>query len=1177
MRQADAAPPNARPPVPATGASGPPVGGVRTPPARRAAPAAGRAPAPAADATAPARPPAAESGRRRTTPPSRAGRARGVLVAVGPGSALPQQLSLEALGLTPVNPLPVRASKIQPPPPRSDTLSRTRLNSWLDRAARGRLALIIGEAGFGKTTLLADWAEHSRRATAWYGLEHDDRDWLTFVRHLVAGAREVDGAFGPETYRLLSQLGSGGPTREEVTTALAREMAAFGDASPGGFSVILDDFHEIERSEETDPVVAALLGATGAGFSLLVAARSTPELPTVPMRGRNAVHRLENDDLRFNATEIEELFIRAYGIPLESDVATDLASRTEGWAALLSLVRARIEERADSDPRTLVAQLNVTQGDLYDFLAGEVLADLPPGLLDFLMAVSILTHICVRCVTLIDDRDRPAIEKSLAEAERLGLLIRTGRDAAFRLHSPVRQILMMMLEAKIGQDELRQRHRRLAEVFETSDWHAAATHYRAAGDPTGAARVVDGAIPLIIASGAFESLGELLDGTAGPSDRPGALILRSRVEQGHGNLVRALTLAELAVQKAQGALLGTAQLNLAALEGIAGYPDHAIQRTERALSGELAEIERRVAEASRLVSAAQTDADLEAVADALRDLARQQEFADLKRYASISYINLAVVLNWIGNPRGALKAALRAETGFDESTGSVERVSALVARAKALTQLRKIDEADRVLGLASISQSSLGRIEANIEAALIYVSYASLHQAKVALERVDAAALPAAYLGVWSLVNGLTALREGNVAQALSWGSQCQISGMRDVAGKFQTDLLLLRAHLASEEASDHELTSLARLADSLGSAPARRLVGLLRAMKLHDQIGGEVASLSQDDRHVLSVIAEELVGALPCLSASALEVLHEEVTARPERWRPALRAQVKSGGPAQQRAASLLGSIGNSDDAHFLRQIARSVRSLREIAIEVSHRVAPRVKFEDLGVVGLRVDGRPIGRSPRRKSMALLCFLASRPRQAATRDEVVEALWPDSDPETGINSLHQAIYHVRRLFDPQYREGLSAGYLTFDGEIIALNSDLVKSASDQCWTLLRTTTADDQVATDEIISIYRERFALDFMYEDWASAYRDTLHAAVLSRLEASVSASISRDDPEAAIRLATEALALDPSADAIELQLLRAYKAAGRHAAAGEQYAHYATVLRDELGVNPPAFHEI
>ena len=194
----------------------------------------------------------------------------------------------------------------------------------------------------------------------------------------------------------------------------------------------------------------------------------------------------------------------------------------------------------------------------------------------------------------------------------------------------------------------------------------------------------------------------------------------------------------------------------------------------------------------------------------------------------------------------------------------------------------------------------------------------------------------------------------------------------------------------------------------------------------------------------------------------------------------------------------------------------------------------------------------------------------------AATRDEVLEALWPDLAPDTAGNSLHQTIYFLRRVFEPDYREGLSAGYVTYDGELVALSETLCDSLSRRCWRAIRRIPTDE-ASIVELIELYRGRFALDFSYEDWASDYRDNLHAAVLSVAETGIEGRLRLGDFETAIKGAHRILAVDPEADAIELLLLRAYKAGGRQAAAAEQYAHYAAVQRDQLGVNPPPLDEI
>jgi DNA-binding SARP family transcriptional activator len=290
-----------------------------------------------------------------------------------------------------------------------------------------------------------------------------------------------------------------------------------------------------------------------------------------------------------------------------------------------------------------------------------------------------------------------------------------------------------------------------------------------------------------------------------------------------------------------------------------------------------------------------------------------------------------------------------------------------------------------------------------------------------------------------------------------------------------------------------------------------------------------------------------------------------------------ALRLAIRSGAGCRQEAAALLGQVGTSDDLALLRSIAGRNREIRGVAVNLARRLAPSVFVDDLGAVEVRVGGQPLARNLRRKVLAMLCFLTSRPSMAATRDETLDALWPDLGPDTAANSLHQTIYFLRRVFEPDYREGYSAGYVLFDGDVVSLDRDLIDSASRRCWRLLGQARSAESANASALLDIYRGRYALDFTYEDWASDYRDTLHAAVLAAVERAIAVSLVSSDYDRVIELAHAVLALDPGADAIELALLRAYKASDRQAAAAEQYAHYSSVLRDQLGVEPPALKDV
>jgi DNA-binding SARP family transcriptional activator len=1091
------------------------------------------------------------------------------LVAVGPGLA-GSMLLAGGYGL---NPLPVQPAKIHCPPPRDDTLSRERLNSWLERAASGRLALIVAEAGFGKTTLLADWALHTGRMTAWYRLEQDDRDWLTFIRHIVASVRELDPEFAPETFGLLLALGSGGPTQQDLVASLAREVAAFGVGSTRGLTLILDDYHVVDGFEETEPIVRALLDRTAPGFSVVISTRSMPRFPIGRLRARGGVMTLEGAELCFDIGETTRLFRDAYHRPLDEDVVSDLFDRTEGWAALLTLVRTGLDDRGHNDPRVLVAHLDASRGDLYDFLAEEVLATLSPDLQHFLTRVALLMSVDVERARLVHDRPAEDIAAALAECERLGLLTRPDRESPHRFHPLVREFLVAHLTAEIGEAVVRELHGKLGREFETRDWLPAAWHYRQAGDPDSAARVLDAAIPDVLAAGHFEHTRQFLDGTAGSPDRAGGLVLRTRLELERGNSARALELAQLANLAAEDtSLAGLALLNLTAARARHGFDDLSIELASKAMSAQLAPSERQIAEASIAVWSTQAEGNLAAVADYLTTLAFQQDQVGHVRYAGVTRLNLAVILLWLGRNRDAAAVAQRAEVDLNYAPSGPERVAALAVRAAALVQLGYVDELRRLDALVDTASTPMGRDEAAIEAARLHADYGSVDRAQSAADRVGPAALGAGYLGGWAVLSGILALRRGEAAQASEY---LLMSGgrLQDAAGKFRIGVLAVRISLATGSDAVHsQLEDLARIAVAQCSRLEDLTLALLRGLT-DNKPDPAINQLMPDETHLLSTLAEEMSRSLPNLGDQARARVRQEAILRPDRWSTALRMVFLS----DPIAAQLLADIGDEETAGAIRAAATHRKWLRPIAATITRRLAPPVLLRDLGPVSITIGADGHGRSLRRKVLGLLCFVSSRPGMAATRDEALEAIWPDLGPDTAVNSLHQTIYYLRRIFEPGYKEGMSAGYVAFDGDVLALDGELVDSLSRRCWCFIALARNGDEDALRQLLGAYCGTYALDFAYEEWAAGYRENLHAAVLGAAETGVRAAIERRDIDTAIEFAHSMLAVDPAADAIELELLRAYKVGGRHAAAAEQYAHYAAYMRGELGTEPPTFGEI
>jgi DNA-binding SARP family transcriptional activator len=146
------------------------------------------------------------------------------------------------------------------------------------------------------------------------------------------------------------------------------------------------------------------------------------------------------------------------------------------------------------------------------------------------------------------------------------------------------------------------------------------------------------------------------------------------------------------------------------------------------------------------------------------------------------------------------------------------------------------------------------------------------------------------------------------------------------------------------------------------------------------------------------------------------------------------------------------------------------------------------------------------------------------------------------------------------------------------DPELLWLDSDLIQSRTGACRRLMDACgRPPDPEKVMELSSTYRGPFALDFAYEEWASPFRETLHARYLETLEAAIQADIAAGQVDRAIELSRRVLEIDPQVDEVERTLLRLYRSAGAHAAAAEQYGHYAESLRRDLGIDPPGLSDV
>ncbi len=443
----------------------------------------------------------------------------------------------------------IQLAKVQRPPLRAETLTRQRLLSWLEDKMDHRLVFVTAEAGHGKTTLLADYARHSRRRILWYRLDEQDRDWISVLNYLVAAGRQVKPEFAMATGALLGDMATGRASRERIVEAFMLEVQALDDVPT---AVIFDDWHLLDSVADVRDLMRELIQRAPAQMTFLFASRRRPSIPIARYRARGEVAELATKDLRFSPPETEQLFREAYGHPLEPDVLADLSSRTEGWAASLQLAQAALRDRSPAEIRSFVRGLSGIDEDLYDYLAEEVVADLDDDMQAFLMRTSILQVVDPAYGAVVAGVSEEQARLLIESAEKVGLLARRGELSRHtqRFHPLVRDFLVERLVHAMGDAAVAELHLAVARFAEGSNWQRAAYHYAEAGHIADVHRVIESSVLEIMSAGDYAAVAAWMDRY--PPDTPAVVhsIVRSRVLGGEDQVEDSIRLAKSAVEAA---------------------------------------------------------------------------------------------------------------------------------------------------------------------------------------------------------------------------------------------------------------------------------------------------------------------------------------------------------------------------------------------------------------------------------------------------------------------------------------------------------------------------------------------------------------------------------------------------------------------------------------------------
>lgn len=389
-----------------------------------------------------------------------------------------------------VMPGPMLETKLHIPRRRRGLVARPRLSERLSPAAESALTLVSAPAGFGKTTLLAEWtaaATADGRSVAWLTLDQRDNDPALFWTYLVGALRTAAPEVGASA---LSLLQSPQVPIEEILATLLNDLGSVSD----DVVLVLDDYHVIDVRDIHDGLTF-LLEHLPPQIRLVIASRADPALPLARLRGRGELVEVRAADLRFTPGEAAAYLNGVMGLALTVEDVAALEGRTEGWIAALQLAALSMQGR--DDVAGFIAGFAGDDRYIVDYLAEEVLARQPEHIRRFLLQTSILQRLSGPLCDAVTGQDGG--KASLAELERgnLFLVPLDDRRQWYRYHQLFADVLQAhLLDEQL--DDLPNLHLRASTWYERNgEPSEAIRHALAAQDFQRAADLIEGAIPAL--------------------------------------------------------------------------------------------------------------------------------------------------------------------------------------------------------------------------------------------------------------------------------------------------------------------------------------------------------------------------------------------------------------------------------------------------------------------------------------------------------------------------------------------------------------------------------------------------------------------------------------------------------------------------------------------------------
>jgi ATP/maltotriose-dependent transcriptional regulator MalT/two-component SAPR family response regulator len=1043
-------------------------------------------------------------------------------------------------------------TKVLLPRRRTDVLSRPRLVDFINQHLDRKLLLVCAPAGYGKTTLLVDFASQTSVPVCWYTLSPADADPQVFLEYLVRAMQRRFPRFGERTLRYLREAGS-----KDLEVVAGLFIGELHDISDAPFVTVLDDFHHLDEQPAIQTLMDLLIASLPVNCCWVIASRTIPRLRLSRLVASREAAGLGEADLRFTGYEIQQLFSRHFDLLVPEKMADDIAQEAEGWIAGIILTSHSLWTGLFKG----MIQGRGAGGPVFDYLAAEVFDHQAPAVQEFLLGSSILPRLSPElCDRLLQTTASGEMLRALDEAN-LFLTRLEGEADWYRYH----QLFQEFLQARFRRDNLPrylELHERAGALAEASDTSIALDHYLMAGNVAQAVELIERVADATILAGRSLTLlrwcDRLPDGVH--VEKPALQIARARAALDTGDTAAAKAALDVAwqtsSQRGDAALMASCQIWRSAVLRFLGQYHAALDecRAGLAVAQEIANDRLQALGFRQLGTLLSSIGETAEAIPALQNaVARYAALGDRFNQGVVSH-HLGVIWRRHGDTQPARVALDRACEHF-RAIGNAGMLSGSLVTLgnlaydqgeseRALRLLTEAQHAARESGylrMDGYATESLGDVQR--DGGQLAEARAAYEQGLTIAEKVGDRFLQVASLEglarcqLYANEPGLafaTIIRARNLAneresiyeRALcedTYGAICLESGRLDTA-------------IAALEPACAWLEKSARGRD------------LARA-RLHLAL----ARLRAGERELAIELAQSALQLLPAGPNDPLLV------AEGKRLADLLHAAMKVGPPWLHNVLDRLGPT------------PAQAKSQPAIVLLPSAQATHALQCYTLGRADVELDGRLLdsGDWPTQKAKELWFYLLA--NGPLPREQVIEALWPDTEPGRGMSALHTTVHRVRKTLFADALErrgdlwGVASGFKlwtedrAFEEAVLAIRAGAPRSLS-----------PDQLAAADAAIRLYHGPYVLG-LDAAWTEPRRRRLESLYLRLVRALVDQAREERRYQDAIVYAELYLQSDPDDEAVNEALMRSHAHLGNRLAALRHYQRYAQQLRDELATQP------